>query len=199
VVGAHVSPHIVLVSGLAGSIADALSMGASGYLAAKSERELYQHELAKERAEIELMPEVEQEELALIYEAKGMQPDQAGRLAADVLRDPRRALAEKAREELGIGISHTTPLREGWVTGTATAVGALIPVAPFLALSGPAAIWTSFALSMAAHFAVGALRTAFTGRGALRSGLDMFVVGLGVAAVGYLVGDAVSRWFGSGG
>jgi VIT1/CCC1 family predicted Fe2+/Mn2+ transporter len=74
-------------------------------------------------------------------------------------------------------------------------VGALIPVAPFVALPGPAAIWVSFAVSMVSHFGVGAARSAFTGRGVFRSGFDMFVVGLGVAAVGYIVGDAVARAF----
>ncbi len=194
VVGADVSAGVVLISGVAGMIADAFSMGASGYLAAKSERELYQHEMDKERDEIRLMPEVETEELALLYEVKGMDPEQAQRLAAEVMRDPERALAEKAREELGIREEQTTPLWEGSITGTATAVGALIPAMPFLFLTGPWAIGTSFAISMSAHFAVGATRTVFTGRGVLRSGFDMFVVGLGVAGVGYLVGDLISRW-----
>ncbi len=194
VVGGDVAPNVVLISGCAGMIADALSMGASGYLAAKSERELYEHELDKERDEIRLMPEVETEELALIYEAKGVDPEQAQRMAAEVMRDPERALAEKAREELGIREEQTTPLREGSITGTATAVGALIPVMPFLFLTGPWAIGTSFTISMLAHFAVGAMRTVFTGRGILRSGFDMLVVGLGVAGVGYLVGDLISRW-----
>ncbi len=193
VVGGDVAPGVVLISGCAGMVADALSMGASGYLAAKSERELYQHELDKERDEIRLMPEVETEELALLYEAKGIDPEQARQLAAQMMRDPERALAEKAREELGIREEHTTPLREGSITGTATAVGALIPVMPFLFLTGPWAIGTSFAISMSAHFAVGAMRTAFTGRGVLRSGFDMFVVGLGVVVLGYVVGDVLSR------
>lgn len=197
VIGASVPTGIVLVSGVAGAIADALSMGASGYLAAKSEREVYQHEIAKERDEIRLMPEVEEQELALIYEAKGMARESAAQLAAEVLADPKRALKEKVREELGIGASHSTPLREGWITGVATAVGAFIPVLPFLLMGGRTAIWASFILAMLAHFAVGAMRTFFTGRGALRSGFDMFVVGLGVAAVGYLVGGFISSWFGS--
>jgi len=75
----------------------------------------------------------------------------------------------------------------------ATAVGAFIPVAPFLLGSGPWAIWTGFGVAMLAHFAVGAARSLFTGRGVLRSGLDMFLVGLGVAAVGYLVGEWITR------
>src|SRR5689334_10791224 len=158
VIGAAVTPHMVLLSGLAGMIADALSMGASGYLAAKSEQEVYAHEIAMEREEISLMPEIEEEELSLLYQAKGIEPGIAKRMAADLMRDPQRALDESVREELGIGAAHSTPLKEGWVTGIATAVGAFIPVAPFLVFTGPAAIWTAFAIAMLSHFAVGAAR-----------------------------------------
>ncbi|HXF95998.1 MAG TPA: VIT1/CCC1 transporter family protein [Gemmatimonadales bacterium] len=193
VIGAEVAPHIVLVTGIAGTIADALSMGASGYLAAKSEQEVYAHEIAMEQDEIRLMPEVEEDELALVYQAKGIEAGMARRMAAEVMRDPERALGEQVREELKIGEAHATPFKEGWVTGAATAVGALIPVAPFLLLQGAVAVWTSFAVAMVSHFAVGAARSFFTGRGVIRSGIDMFVVGLGVAAVGYVVGDLVAK------
>ena len=193
VLGAAVAPHIVLVSGIAGMIADALSMGSSGYLAAKSEQEVYAHEIAMEQEEIRLMPEVEQDELTLVYQAKGIEPGMARQLAAEVMRDPQRALGEQVREELKIGEAHATPFKEGWVTGTATAIGAFIPVAPFLVLTGPAAAWTSFTIAMLSHFAVGAARSFFTGRGVIRSGIDMFVVGLGVAVVGYIVGDRVAK------
>lgn len=197
VIGASVQPAIILVTGAAGTIADALSMGASGYLAAKSEQEVYEHEIALERDEIHLMPELEEEELALLYEAKGIDPTRAARMAADVMRDPEKALGEKVREELKISEAHATPFREGWVTGLATAVGALIPVAPFFFLRGPPAIAVSFTVSMASHFGVGAARSVFTGRGLFRSGLDMFVVGLGVALAGYFVGEIASRILGA--
>jgi VIT1/CCC1 family predicted Fe2+/Mn2+ transporter len=193
VIGASVTPHVVLVSGLAGMIADALSMGSSGYLAAQSEREVYEHEIAMEREEIRVMPEVEAEELALLYEAKGIEPEEARRRAQLLIAQPERALDEQVKEELKIGEQRSTPLNDGLVTGTATAVGALIPVAPFLVLSGTAAIATSFAASMASHFLVGGARSVFTGRGLLRSGMDMFLVGLGVAGVGYLVGGLVAK------
>ena len=193
VIGAAVQAHVVLISGVAGMIADALSMGASGYLAAKSEQEVYAHEIAMEREEIRLMPEVEAEELALVYEAKGIEPERARQMAAQVMQDPARALDEKVREELKIGAVRSTPLKEGWVTGVATAVGALIPVAPFLVLQGAAAVWAAFTIAMLSHFAVGGARSFFTGRGVFRSGLDMFVVGLGVATVGYVVGDLVAK------
>jgi VIT1/CCC1 family predicted Fe2+/Mn2+ transporter len=193
VIGASVAPHVVLLSGVAGMVADALSMGSSGYLAAKSEQEVYEHEISMEADEIRLMPEVEAEELALVYEAKGIPREEARRRAGEIMKDPARALAEKVREELKIGERHSTPLQEGWITGTATAVGAFIPVAPFLVMHGAAAVWTAFAIAMLSHFGVGAARSFFTGRGIFRSGIDMFVVGLGVAAVGYVVGGLIAR------
>ena len=194
VVGASATQahDIVIVAGVAGLIADALSMGSSGYLAAKSEQEVYAHEIAMERDEIALMPEIERDELALIYEAKGMDRLTAERLAAEMMANPERMLAEKVREELGIGEPHMSPLREGVVTGSATAVGALIPVFPFFFWDGATAIVVSFVVSMLSHWLVGAARSVFTGRSVFRSGLDMFVVGLGVAVAAYYVGEWVS-------
>ena len=185
--------HTVIVAGVAGLIADALSMGSSGYLAAKSEQEVYANEIAMERDEIALMPEVERDELALIYEAKGMSADSAHALATEVMADPQRMLEEQVQEELGIGDPHMSPLREAWVTGLATGIGAFIPVFPFLIWSGTTAIVLAFIVSMASHWVVGAARSVFTGRSVFRSGLDMFVVGLGVAVVGYFVGEWISR------
>jgi predicted membrane protein (TIGR00267 family) len=102
-------------------------------------------------------------------------------------------LAEQVQEELGIAESGTSPFREAWITGLATAVGALIPVLPFFFLSGPTAVVVSFAISMLSHWLVGAARSVFTGRSVFRSGMDMFVVGLGVAVVGYYVGEWIAR------
>ena len=193
VIGAAVAPHMVLLSGIAGMFADALSMGASGYLAAKSEQEVYDHEIAMEKEEIRIMPEVEEEELALVYQTKGIEAGIARKMAAEVMRDSQRALDEQVREELKIGEAHATPFKEGWLTGVSTAVGAFIPVAPFLLFSGRTAAWIAFTIAMLSHFGVGAARSFFTGRGVIRSGVDMFVVGLGVAGVGYLVGDLVAK------
>jgi VIT1/CCC1 family predicted Fe2+/Mn2+ transporter len=185
--------HHVIVAGVAGLIADALSMGSSGYLAAQSEREVYAHEIAMERDEIAMMPEIERDELALIYEAKGIDPDHAFALATQVMADPEKMLAEQVQEELGISESATSPLREAWITGLATAIGALIPVLPFFMFSGRTAAVVAFVVAMLSHWLVGAARSVFTGRSVFRSGLDMFVVGLGVAVVGYFVGEWVGR------
>ena len=102
-------------------------------------------------------------------------------------------LREQVRNELEIGEPDMSPRREAVLTGAATAVGALIPVLPFFFASGMTAAVISFVLAMASHFVVGALRSVFTGRGLFRSGLDMFVVGLGVAVIGYYAGDWIGR------
>src|SRR6266566_589128 len=195
VIGAStVNQHqAVVVAGLAGLIADALSMGSSGYLASKSEREVYEYEIAMEKTEVDLMPEIERDELAVIYEAKGMDRDSAHSLATQIMADPQRMLREQVQEELKIGELSMSPLKEGWLTGLATAFGAAIPVFPFLVWHGTTAIVISFAIAMLSHFVVGAARSVFTGRGVFRSGFDMFVVGIGVAVIGYLVGEWIAR------
>jgi len=195
VIGANVEHSIVLISGFSGMIADALSMGSSGYLASKSESEVYEHEKKMEADEILLMPELESQELSLIYQAKGMEKSSADKLAGEIIKNPELALKEKIKEELGISENKTSPLKEGWITGLATAVGALIPVFPFLFFEGTLAIVISFSVSMAAHFIVGAARSAFTGRGIFRSGFDMFAVGIGVAIIGYFIGEFISKLF----
>lgn len=194
VIGARVSDHFILVSGAAGLLADALSMGASGYLAAKSEQEVYEHEISMEAEEIQLMPELEQEELALIYQAKGMDEASAGAMAAEVMKNPDKALDEKIKEELGIAGETISPVREAWLTGVATAIGAFIPVLPFIFLKGDSAVILAFGIAMVAHFGVGAARSFFTGRNLWKSGFEMFVVGMGVAVIGYILGDLITKW-----
>src|SRR2546429_2034575 len=113
VIGAAVAPHMVLLSGIAGMIADALSMGSSGCLAGKSEQEVYDHEIAMEKEEIRIMPEVEEEEIALVYQTKGIEAGIRRKMAAEVMRDSQRALDEQGRGELKIGEAHPTPFKEG--------------------------------------------------------------------------------------
>jgi VIT1/CCC1 family predicted Fe2+/Mn2+ transporter/rubrerythrin len=193
VIGADVAPHIVVLTGVSGAIADALSMGSSGYLAAKSQAEVSERQVAMERDEIRLMPDLEEEELALIYEAKGLTPRRARETAKAMMRDPERALDTKVQEELGITAPAVSPMGDGLVTGAATAFGAFIPLVPFFVMEPAPAIWASLTVSMLAHFAVGAARSIFTGRGIWASGRDMFLVGFGVAAVGYLIGDLLVK------
>jgi len=188
VVGASVTREIVLLSGVSGLVASAFSMAASGYLAATSQREVDANEVNVQRAELLLWPEREEAYLATLYQEKGLSESEARVAAHRVMGDPEVALRELSREKLGIGGDEASPLREGVLTGLATTVGALVPLLPYLAGGGLTAAVSSFAISMAAHFGVGAARSLFTGRGWFRSGFDMFAVGLGVAAVGYGVG-----------
>jgi VIT1/CCC1 family predicted Fe2+/Mn2+ transporter len=188
VIGAAVSRELVLLTGISGLVASAFSMGASGYLAAQSQREVDQNEVNTQRAELLLWPEREEEYLASSFEEKGLTREEARTAAHRVMSDPEIALRELSREKLGIGEGGDTPLREGFITGLATVFGALVPIVPFFFTGGALAGWTAFAVAMIAHFLVGAARATFTGRGWFRSGWDMFVVGLGVAAAGYAVG-----------
>ena len=195
VIGANVAPHVVIISGVAGALADALSMGSSGYLAAKSEAEVQAHQIETERIEMKLMPELEEEELALIYEARGLPRERARETAQAVMKDPGQALDTMMREELNIQPADLSPLTDGVVTGSATAVGAIIPIVPFFVFSDyTLAIRVSLVISMAAHFAIGAARSFFTGRSILASGRDMFLVGFGVAAVAYAIGELITRF-----
>ena len=194
-IGADVAPHIVIVTGIAGALADALSMGSSGYLAAKSEAEV----AARHRDGARRDPPdagVEEEELALIYEAKGSRRRPRA-TAAHAHARPRAC----ARRQGARGARHpragSHAAADGLVTGMATAIGALIPILPFLLPSPPgAAIWVSLTVSVFAHFGVGAARSVFTGRGLWASGRDMFLVGFGVAAIGYVIGIGLEQAMG---
>ncbi len=139
-IGAQVAAPVILVTGVAGLIADALSMGASGYLAAKSEQEVYDNERQMEADEIKYMPELETEELALIYENRGMEPEASKTLANEVMKDKDKALEEQVKLELGFSDHPINPLKEAWLTGVATAIGALIPVLPFFFWQGTLAV-----------------------------------------------------------
>jgi vacuolar iron transporter family protein len=189
VVGAQVSNQVVLLAGLAGLLADSLSMAASGFLAARSEQEVRDYHLTLERAELQLMPEEERQELIWMYRRRGLSNDEAVTVADRLLQNPQVALTELAREELSIDPeAPAAPLKEGVITGVATGIGAIIPIIPFVFFTGATAMWVSIGVAMVAHFLVGMSRAIFTGRPAIRSGFEMFVVGMGVALFTYLLG-----------
>ncbi|NTU46654.1 hypothetical protein HGA88_03425 [Candidatus Roizmanbacteria bacterium] len=188
IIGSQADHRMIILSGIAGLLADTLSMASSSYLAAASQKEVYTHEIDMEKEEMELMPEMEKEELILLYQAKGMSEETAKKVANEVMQNPKKALKEMTTMELGISEEVTSPIHEGLITGVSTFSGALIPLVPLFFGSSFPYVLASFTLSMGAHFGVGALRSLFTGRGIIRSGMDMFIVGLGVAIAGYLIG-----------
>ncbi len=194
----HVNGEFVLLSGFAAMIASALSMGSGAYLATKSEREVYEAELDRERREIEMNPAEEREELELFYQLKGFTEAEARAMVDRLSKDPDQLLKTLAHEELGL--SEQTFPRE-WraaISATiSTAVGAIIPVLPFLFTTGTPALIIAFIVSTLAHFAVGASKVIVTGRSWIRSGTEMTLVGVGEAAVTYAIGLLVAPALGA--
>jgi VIT1/CCC1 family predicted Fe2+/Mn2+ transporter/rubrerythrin len=189
----HVNSSFVLLSGFASMIASALSMGSGAYLATKSEREVYEAEIEKERREIEDNPEEEREELALFYQLKGFTEQEARAMADRISNDPEEMLKTLAHEELGLSERGFPNEWKSAVSATiSTAIGAAVPVLPYLFTTGPTALVISFAVSTAAHFAVGAAKVVVTGRSWLKSGLEMMLIGLGEAAITYGIGLLVA-------
>jgi len=183
----------ILLSGLAAAVASALSMGSGAYLAAKSEREVYEAEVEKEKREIEEHPEEEQEEMELFYQLKGFSPEESRRMVAKLAEQPEQFLKTLAHEELGLSEkSFPNQWRSAFSATISTAVGAIIPVVPFIFWSGIEALVISFIISTLAHFAVGASKVLVTGRSWLKSGTEMTLVGLGEAIVTYLIGMLIA-------
>lgn len=189
----NVRTEFVLLSGLATMIASALSMGSGAYLATKSEREVYEAEMGRERREIEMDPEEEREELALFYELKGFKPEEAQMMAGRLAQQPEQMLKTLAHEELGLSeATFPNPWRAAISATISTAIGAFVPVIPFFFLGGIEALVTSFIISTIAHFVVGASKVIVTGRSWWKSGTEMTVVGLGEATVTYIIGVLIS-------
>lgn len=191
VAGAAFSASAVLVSGLAGLLAGSISMALGEWLSVQSSRELHQAQIDVERDEILTMPEEEAEELALIYEAKGMSPDEARRAARDVMSDPEAFLDTKVREELGIDPEELGG--SAWQAAIASfflfAAGAIIPVIPLFFLDGIGAVVTSVAFAAVGLFVLGALTAVFTGTGVLRTGTRSLLLGVAAAAATYGIGS----------
>jgi VIT1/CCC1 family predicted Fe2+/Mn2+ transporter/rubrerythrin len=183
------STQFVLLSGFAGMIASSVSMGSSAYLAAKSQREVYEGEMHRERQEIEENPEEELEELSLMYQLRGFSEAEANELAHKISKQPEEFLKVMGAEELGLSeMSFPTPWHSLASGGLSTLVGAFIPLIPFFFLTGMTAVITSFAVSLLAHFLVGAAKSIVTVRSWWRSGMEMMIVGVIVAVVTYGLG-----------
>lgn len=183
--------HYVLISGLAGMLASALSMGAGAYLAVKSEREVHDAEIAREKAEVEENPEEEIEEMSLFYQLQGFAAEEADRMAKRLGEQPDQLVQALAQHELGLsGVSARNPWKSASSAAISTAVGAFIPIIPFFFMTGFPAVVAAFAVSIVAHFAVGAIKSLITIRSWWASGLEMTIVGVIEAAVTYGLGLA---------
>jgi vacuolar iron transporter family protein len=183
--------HYILISGLAGMLASTLSMGAGAYLAAKSEAEVYEAEISRERAEVEENPEEEIEEMSLFYQLQGFTPEESQRMAERLAEQPEQFVQAMAQSELGLS-EHRFPNQwtAAFSAGVSTAIGAFVPIIPFFFSGGLDAVIASFGISLVAHFLVGALKSLITIRSWWASGLEMTWIGVIVAVVTYGLGLA---------
>ena len=193
VAGAAVAAGTILLTGIAGLLAGAISMALGEWISVQSSRELYEKQLRTEKAEIEQSPQEEAEELALIYEARGLDEDSAHKLANQIMENKDTALQTLARDELGINPEDLGG--SAWEAAITSfllfALGAIIPVTPFIFLSGTNAIIVSALCSAAGLFLIGSAITLFTGRSVLSSGVRQMLFGLAAATVTYLIGRLI--------
>jgi VIT1/CCC1 family predicted Fe2+/Mn2+ transporter len=183
---------VILLAGMAGMLAGAFSMAAGEYVSVRSQRELFEREIEKEREELETNPEDEARELEFIYRAKGLPADQAKILAASILETPGSALDTLVREELGLDPSELgSPWTAAYSSFFAFVAGAILPLLPFFFLADSRGVWTSAGISGVALFGIGASLSIFTGKGALFSGSRMLLIGGSVALVTNLIGRLV--------
>jgi vacuolar iron transporter family protein len=187
--GAEAQPEYIILAGVAGLLAGSFSMAAGEYVSMRAQREVFEQQIAIEKEELEVSPREEEEELALIYQAKGIPEHEASRLAKRIIQNPKTAIDTLAREELGLD---PTGLGSPWSAAISSFIafvlGAFVPVMPYLLTSGTKAWIASASLSFCALFTVGAVLSIFTSRGPLRSGARMLGIGLLVSAITYSVG-----------
>jgi vacuolar iron transporter family protein len=189
VAGAGAVSGQVALAGVAGLLAGAFSMAAGEYISMRSQRELFERQMAEERAELERFPEEEAEELALIYAARGVPLAQARAMTSTLVLDTDKALDTLAREELGLNPDELgSPWGAALSSFLAFATGALLPLLPFLFGTGQRTLGLPVALSAAGLFAVGAALSLFSGKNAVLSGLRLLLVGAVSGATTFLIG-----------
>lgn len=186
--GAAAGEPVILLAGVAGLLAGAASMAAGEYVSMRAQREMFEYQIHLEEQELKAYPEEEASELAMIYEARGIPPADARRMADKLIQDPTQALDALAREELGLNPRELgSPWDAGIASFLAFALGAAVPLLPFLWHSSYN-LYVSIALTLAALFTTGCLVSLFTGRSPWWSGLRMLLIGACAGAATYFVG-----------
>lgn len=198
VAGAGVDSGYVLTAGVAGLLAGALSMAAGEYVSVRSQREMFEYQIGLERDELREYPDEEAEELALIYEARGMELGRARDLAHELMKQPEHALDTLAREELGLNPDDLgSPWTAAGSSFAAFAMGATVPLLPFLLRVGDGgAIRLTILLTAVSLFGVGMALSLFSGKSAIRGGLRMMAIGGGAGLVTWLIGSLLGASLG---
>lgn len=190
--GANPDNSIIVLAGIAGLLAGAFSMGAGEWISMKSQRELFERQIALEREEMRIMPDIEESELASIFRRKGLPAEDAAHMAQHLMEDPESALDTKVREELGLDPEQLgSPWGAAIGSFVAFSAGAFVPLLPFLLTRGDPAFLGALALSFAALFTVGAGVSLLTGRSAVFSGLRQVAIGAAAAIVTNAVGRVI--------
>ena len=193
IAGATAGQEGVLLAGLAGLLAGALSMSLGEWISVKSSQELYENQMQIEMEELETNPEGEKKELALIYIAKGIPEEQAHAMAAEIMKDTKLAHEVLVKEELGINAEELkgSAVEAAVYSFIMFAIGAVIPVIPFMFTNGMQAILISVSVSAAGLFLIGAAITLFTGKNVWFSGFRQVVFGLAAAAITFGIGKLI--------
>ena len=190
--GAAPGPGVVLLAGVAGVVAGALSMALGEYVSVRVQRESFESLIAREKREIAHNPEHEQHEIAVIYRAKGIPAEDAERFAGHVMRDPEVALDLMAREELGLNPDELgSPVAVAFSSMAAFASGAVVPVLPFLFLPVATAAPAAAILTVIALIMTGATTARMIGRPLVRGALRLAVLGGAAALITFFAGRIV--------
>lgn len=198
IAGASANNHSIIIAGVAGLLAGACSMGAGEYISVRSQREVFEYQIAIEKAELLEYPEEEKEELSLIYQARGVPKDVANNLASIMIENPETGLNTLAREELGINPEDmVSPIGAMLSSFISFALGAFIPLLPFLFDTATANIYISMGVTAIALFAIGAALSLFTNRNPFLLGLRMLLIGVIAGAITYGIGMLLGTTMGA--
>lgn len=191
--GAHSNPGTVIVAGIAGLLAGAFSMAAGEFVSVRSQRDLFEYQIELEREELEMYPEAETAELALIYQARGLDKDHAEKLAKALMENPAHALDTLARDELGINPNDlVSPWGAAISSFLSFVLGAFLPMIPYVIDKHSHHLPSVITLTAGGLFVIGMLISLFTGRNGLKGGLRMLLIGLSAGAATYLIGGGLS-------
>jgi len=189
IAGANANHSTIILTGVAGLLAGACSMASGEYVSVRSQREFFEYQIALEEEELKLYPEEEASELATIYRARGMPAVPAQQLADLIISDPERALDVLSREELGLNPAElSSPIGASVSSFIAFAIGAIIPLLPFLLTDKPMAVYLSLGFTGLTLMAIGATLSLFTNRSSFYSGLRMLLIGAAAAGITYFSG-----------
>jgi VIT1/CCC1 family predicted Fe2+/Mn2+ transporter len=199
VAGATGDRFAVLVAGIASALAGLFSMAAGEYLSSKSQREIFEAQIAGEREEVDTRPGEAEAEVAYMFEEDGLPADEAARVAGVVAQHPDVLLRTMVEKELALHVDEHagSPLQGALVMGASFGLGALVPVLPYLVLPVDTAVWASVVATGAVLFGIGVAKSRWTRRHPVRSGLEILVIGAGAGVIGYFFGNILPPLLGA--